>query len=168
MPYDESLADRVRALVIHRDGYSERKMFGGLCFMVHGNMFAGVIRDELMFRVGKDAFDDALKRPGTRPMDFTGRPSAGTVFVDAKAIASDDALQGWLDDALSFVETIPPQTAKARALRPPPPSTGRGPGGGVHPVVTGTATASVRGVRSDSTSGIASIGPSARNTNARR
>jgi TfoX/Sxy family transcriptional regulator of competence genes len=113
MPYDESLADRVRAVVATRDGFSERKMFGGLCFMVHGNMFAGVVRDDLMLRVGKDAFDDALKRPGARPMDFTGRPMAGMVYVGPQGISSDEALQGWLDDALTFVGTIPPKTTRA-------------------------------------------------------
>ena len=112
MPYDESLADRVRAHVAHREGYSERKMFGGLCFMLYGNMFAGVVRDDLMLRVGKDAFDDTLKRPATKPMDFTGRPMVGMVFVEPPGIASDEALKGWLADALSFVETIPPKTAK--------------------------------------------------------
>jgi TfoX/Sxy family transcriptional regulator of competence genes len=118
MPYDESLADRVRGVVANRDGFSERKMFGGLCFMVHGNMFAGVVRDDLMLRVGKDAFDDALKRPGARPMDFTGRPMAGMVYVEPQGVASDEALKSWLDDALTFVATIPPKTAKSGRQRP--------------------------------------------------
>jgi TfoX/Sxy family transcriptional regulator of competence genes len=114
MAYDESLADRVRTVVASRDGYSERKMFGGLCFMLHGNMFAGIVRDDLMVRVGKDAFDDALKRPATKPMDFTGRPMVGMVFVEPPGCATDEALGDWLQNALTFVETLPPKTAKAR------------------------------------------------------
>ena len=120
MPYDESLADRVRDLVANRDGYSERKMFGGLCFMLNGNMFAGVVRNDLMLRVGTDAFDEALTRPGAKPMDFTGRPMVGMVFVEPQGCASNEQLQGWLKDALAFVETIPPKTAKSPASRPPP------------------------------------------------
>jgi len=114
MPYDESLATRVRALVATREGYSERKMFGGLCFMLNGNMFAGVVRDDLMLRVGKDAFDEALTRPGAKPMDFTGRPMAGMVFVEPQGHASDDALEAWLNDALTYVETIPPKAANPK------------------------------------------------------
>jgi TfoX/Sxy family transcriptional regulator of competence genes len=121
MPYDEILAERVRTLVQHRDGYSERKMFGGLCFMLHGNMFAGVVRDDLMLRVGKNAFDEALTRPGAKPMDFTGRPMVGVVFVEPQGCTSKEALQAWLNDALSFVETIPPKTAKSPATRTHPP-----------------------------------------------
>ena len=112
MPYDEILADRVRALAVHRDGYSERKMFGGLSFMINGNMFAGVVRQDLMLRVGKDAFDDALKRPGAKPMDFSGRPMVGMVFVEPPGVASDEALRAWLDEVLAFVETIPPKTTR--------------------------------------------------------
>src|SRR6187431_1706738 len=112
MPYNEALAERVRAVVATRDGYSERKMFGGLCFMLHGNMFAGVVRDDLMLRVGKDAFNAALKRPATRPMDFTGRPMNNMIYVAPPGCATDESLQGWLDDALTFVETIPPKAAR--------------------------------------------------------
>jgi len=130
MPYDETLAERVRALVANRDGYSERKMFGGLCFMLNGNMFAGVVRDDLMLRVGKDAFNQALTRPGAKPMDFTGRPMVGMVFVEPQGCASKEALQAWLDDAVGFVETIPPKTAKPPASRTPPPRR-RGGGRGV-------------------------------------
>src|SRR5688572_25687428 len=121
MPYDEILAERVRTLVQHRDGYSERKMFGGLCFMLHGNMFAGVVRDDLMLRVGKDAFDEALTRAGANSMDFTGRPMVGMVFVEPQGRTSKEALQAWLNDALSFVENIPPKTAKPPASRTPLP-----------------------------------------------
>jgi TfoX/Sxy family transcriptional regulator of competence genes len=118
MAYDEDLADRIRGLVAMRDGYSERKMFGGLCFMLHGNMFAGVVHDDLMLRVGKEGFDAALQRPAVRPMDFTGRPMTNMVYIAPSGIATDAALRGWLDEALAYVDTIPPKAAKAAKPRP--------------------------------------------------
>lgn len=81
MAYDEGLAQRVREVLAGRQDLSERKMFGGLCFMLGGNMCAGVIGDELMLRVGPDAWADVLARPHAREMDFTGRTSRGMVYV---------------------------------------------------------------------------------------
>ena len=109
MAYDEVLAERVRAIVA-RDGLSERKMFGGLCFMLKGNMAAGVEQRGLMLRVGPGRFEDALARPGARPMDFTGRPMVGYVYVARSACETDADLKSWLDEALSFVETLPPKS----------------------------------------------------------
>lgn len=111
MAYDEALAQRVRQALQHRDGLSERKMFGGLCLMLHGNMFAGVINDELMLRVGAEKSDGLLARPGARPMDFTGRPMKGYLYVEVSAFTTADGLSDWLDQALSFVETLPPKGA---------------------------------------------------------
>jgi TfoX/Sxy family transcriptional regulator of competence genes len=98
MAYDEALAARVRAAMAGRDGLSERKMFGGVCFMLHGNMFAGVESGRIMLRVGPDRFEAALARPGASPMDFTGRPMTGFVFVDSSAVESDGGLQDWLQE----------------------------------------------------------------------
>ena len=81
MAYDEKLADRVREVLQRRRGVSEKKMFGGLAFLVNGHMACGVQGDDLMVRVGPDAYDAALKKAGTRPMDFTGRPLKGMVYV---------------------------------------------------------------------------------------
>lgn len=113
MAYDESVAQRVRSAIQGRDGVSERKMFGGLCLMLNGNMFAGIINDELMLRVGPANSDELLARPGARPMDFTGRPMKGYLYVAASAFATPADLKDWLGHALSFVEALPPKgTAK--------------------------------------------------------
>ena len=110
MAYDEALAARVHDAMAGRDGISERKMFGGLCLMLHGNMFAGVMQDELMLRVGPDRFDAALAKPGARPMDFTGRPMVGYIYVAAPAFAAETGLKSWLNEALGFVQTLPPKS----------------------------------------------------------
>jgi TfoX/Sxy family transcriptional regulator of competence genes len=89
------------------EGISERKMFGGLCFMTSGNMFAGIVGDELMARLPKEQHDEALARPGSRPMDFTGRPMVGFIFVDAAGIESDAALASWLDQCYAHAAALP-------------------------------------------------------------
>lgn len=109
MAYDEQMAGRVRKAVASREGLSERKMFGGLCLMLNGNMFAGLIGEELMLRVGPQRFEELLAKPGARPMDFTGRPMNGYLYVSPAAYATDKALSEWLDYALSFVATLPPK-----------------------------------------------------------
>jgi TfoX/Sxy family transcriptional regulator of competence genes len=110
MAYDEAVAQRVRQAIQDRDGLSERKMFGGLCLMLHGNMFAGIIDDELMLRVGPENSEELLARPGARPMDFTGKPMKGYLYVEASAFTSEAGLKDWLGQALSFVGTLPPKS----------------------------------------------------------
>jgi TfoX/Sxy family transcriptional regulator of competence genes len=121
MAYDEALATRVRSALEGRGGLSERKMFGGLCLMLHGNMFAGVMLNEVMLRVGPDRFESVLARPGARPMDFTGRPMQGFIYVDKGACTTDADLSAWLGEALGFVETLPPKSGskpmRAKAKR---------------------------------------------------
>jgi TfoX/Sxy family transcriptional regulator of competence genes len=109
--YDESVANRVRQAVAQHAGLSERKMFGGLCLMVNGNMFAGIIGEEMMLRVGPRRFEELLAKPGARPMDFTGRPMNGYLYVSSPAFARDEDLSTWLEDALSFVEGLPAKQA---------------------------------------------------------
>jgi TfoX/Sxy family transcriptional regulator of competence genes len=120
MAYDEALAERVRA-IIARDGLSERKMFGGLCFLLNGNMLAGVQERGLMLRVGPQRFQRLLARPGARPMDFTGRPMNGFLYVNRDVCETDADLSSWLDEALGFVETLPPKSgskpSKAKSKR---------------------------------------------------
>jgi TfoX/Sxy family transcriptional regulator of competence genes len=115
MAYDEAVAQRVRKAIESRDGLSERKMFGGLCLMLHGNMFAGIINDELMLRVGPENSDELLAQPGARPMDFTGKPMKGYLYVASSAFATPDGLNQWLGHALSFVETLPPKSGSKPA-----------------------------------------------------
>jgi TfoX/Sxy family transcriptional regulator of competence genes len=115
MAYEETVAQRIRQAINDRDGLSERKMFGGLCLMLHGNMFAGIIGDELMLRVGPENSDALLARPGARPMDFTGKPMKGYLYVVPSTFASEAGLKEWLGHALSFVETLPPKSGAKSA-----------------------------------------------------
>ncbi len=107
MPYDEELADRIRVLLARRREISEKKMFGGLSFLLRGNMFCGVANQALMVRVGPDAYENALTRAHAREMDFTGRPLKGMVFVDAKGFRTSAQLGAWVERGLEFAKTLP-------------------------------------------------------------
>ena len=101
MAYDEKLAQRVRESLPRRD-VEEKKMMGGLTFMVNGKMCIGVLKDDLMVRLDPDVYETALKKKGCRPMDFTGKPMKGFVFVGPKGTAHKKDLNYWLDLALDF------------------------------------------------------------------
>jgi TfoX/Sxy family transcriptional regulator of competence genes len=108
MAYDEVLADRIRGQLSRESGFKEQKMFGGVGFMVDGNMVAGASNSgELMLRVGPDKHDDALSRPGARVFEMSGRPMKGWLLVSSDAVATDPALRSWLDEALSFARSLP-------------------------------------------------------------
>jgi TfoX/Sxy family transcriptional regulator of competence genes len=107
MAFDEELAERVRAVVDARDDIDEKPMFGGLCLLAHGNMFAGVQRDALMLRVGPERQEEALSRAHARVMDFTGRPLRGYVYVDPPGMATEAQLREWVELGLAFVDTLP-------------------------------------------------------------
>lgn len=110
MAYDEGLAQRVREALSERPDLSERKMFGGLCFMLGGNTCAGIVGEELMLRVGPDSYEDALTRPHAREMDFTGRSLKGMVYMGVAGVADDADLASWLGDvAVSFAGGLPPK-----------------------------------------------------------
>ena len=109
MAYDEGLAQRIREAVEERPEISEKKMFGGLCFLVAGNMCFGVIADELMVRVGPDTYEQNLARAYTREMDFTGRPMKGMLYVATAGFDSDADLEAWLARGLDFAESLPPK-----------------------------------------------------------
>ena len=111
MAYDEELAVRVRARLDDPFGVSERKMFGGLAFLIYGNMCCGVVGGNLMVRVGADNYERALAEPFVRPMDFTGKPLKGMIYVDADGIRTDVQLDAWLERARTFVSTLPPKDA---------------------------------------------------------
>ena len=109
MTYDSRLAELLRKALAGRKGISERTMFGGICFMLNGNMFAGVGKDDnFMFRVGKKLEAEALQRPGARPMDFTGRRMGGLIWVRADE-AVKTGLKEWLDFTATFVGALPPK-----------------------------------------------------------
>lgn len=108
MAYDEQLAERVRTIVAGVDGVTERKMFGGLAFMVGGNMACGPVKDILMVRVGPEAYEDALGEPDADELQFTGRPMRGMVQVDAAAL-DDERLAEWVQRGLDFAASLPPK-----------------------------------------------------------
>jgi TfoX/Sxy family transcriptional regulator of competence genes len=109
MPLDQRLKALLDPL-----GAEAKRMFGGTCFMVNGNMVIGTFRDGILVRVGKEAHAAALKLPGAEAFAMQGRTMQGYVLVGAKSIASDAALKGWVDRALAFVNTLPPKAAKKK------------------------------------------------------
>jgi hypothetical protein len=109
MAYDEGLAERIRLANGDRPAVTEKKMFGGLAFMLNDYMFCGVTDDLLMARVGPDNYSTALAKAHVRDMDFTGRPMRGYVFVEPQGLESDDDLQYWVDLCAQFVMTLPPK-----------------------------------------------------------
>lgn len=111
MAYDEDLADRVRDALPVDGPVVEHKMFGGLAFLLNGNMLCGIVHDALMLRLGPDGAPRALAEAHVRPMDFTGRPMKGMVLVDPPGLP-DDALKRWIDQAAGFVRGLPPKPAK--------------------------------------------------------
>ncbi|MBI3715853.1 MAG: TfoX/Sxy family protein [Betaproteobacteria bacterium] len=108
MPYDEHLAERMRNALSSRDHIVEKKMFGGFCWMLNGNMLCGVEVGRFMFRVGKEREAKALSLPGAAPMDITGRPMRGFVWVRAEH-AKGAALRKWIDLASGYVGGLPPK-----------------------------------------------------------
>jgi TfoX/Sxy family transcriptional regulator of competence genes len=107
MAYDEALADRVRDLVSARADVSERKMFGGIAFMVGGNMACGVMGGDLIVRLGDQEAEKALAEDGVRAFDFTGRPMKTTVYVSPERTADDEGLSEWVDAGADFASTLP-------------------------------------------------------------
>ena len=107
MAYDEGLAERVREVLADRHDVTEKKMLGGLAFMLGGHMCCGVVGDDLMVRVGAERHEAALAAPGARPMDFTGRPMKGFVFVDGESVAEDDALREWVGRGVEHAASLP-------------------------------------------------------------
>ncbi len=111
MAYDEQLADRIRDILAGEEGVTERKMFGGIAYMVNGNMACGIVGDDLMLRLGAEAADEALDRPHMRPMDFTGRPMTGMVYVEPAGVRGV-ALRNWVGKSVTFARSLPPKEPK--------------------------------------------------------
>ena len=113
MPFDQQLADRIRA-VLSGDGVTarEQRMFGGVSFMVDDRFAVGAIKDDLVLRIGKEAADAALAQPGVRPMDFTRRPMAGWIYVSASVLDSDSALADWVRQGVAFSATQKPSKSR--------------------------------------------------------
>jgi TfoX/Sxy family transcriptional regulator of competence genes len=109
LAYDEELALRISEILAEEGDVDDRKMFGGIAFMVHGYMCCGVANDDLMLRLGPERAQETLKEDHVRPMDFTGRPMKGYVFVAPGGVRTESALRRRIRSALDFVETLPPR-----------------------------------------------------------
>jgi len=109
MAYDEGVAQRVREIIADVSCVSEKKMFGGVAFMVDGNMCVGIVKDQLMLRVGPDQYEALLKKDFVLEMDFTGKPMRGLIYIQPEGFTEDKELQQWIEKALSFVHTLAPK-----------------------------------------------------------
>jgi TfoX/Sxy family transcriptional regulator of competence genes len=107
--YDEALAARVREAVAGNPDITERQMFGGIAFMLSGNMAVGVSKEDLMVRIDPEDQEEALTRSGVRPFDMTGRPMKGWILVAPDATAEDPDLAEWITWGLDFAGTLPPK-----------------------------------------------------------
>lgn len=109
MAYNEELAQRVRNLLDRKPGFAEKKMFGGICFLLRGNMACGVLQDDLIVRVGPDKYQELLQLPDTRLFDITGKPMKGWLMVSAAGHDSEDDLSSWVERGASFAMSLPPK-----------------------------------------------------------
>jgi TfoX/Sxy family transcriptional regulator of competence genes len=107
MAFDESLAARIRDALARKKGVEEKKMFGGVGFLLHGNMLVGVWKDSLIARLGPDEGEAALREPHVRDFDITGRAMKGWVLVEPEGVEEDDQLKDWIERALKFVKALP-------------------------------------------------------------
>jgi hypothetical protein len=119
MPFSTSLAGRVRDALSTTRHISEQRLFGGLGFLLHGNLLVAIWHDALIVRVGPDAYESALREPATREFDITGRPMRGWVVVAAEGVDDDRTLHEWIDRADQFVRTLPAK-APAQSTSPRP------------------------------------------------
>ena len=107
MPFDEALGDRIRRALGKSKGLTEKKMFGGLAFLLNGNMCVGVHQDSMIVRLDRAATDQALQRPHTGVFDLTGRPMKGWILVGPAGVTSDNELAGWVDIASRYAGSLP-------------------------------------------------------------
>ena len=109
MAYSESLAERIRVVVKGRRGISEKKMFGGVGFLLKGNMCVGIWKDSLIVRLGEEEGNAALLEEHVRPFDITGKPMKGWAMVEPDGLETDDQLKRWIEKSIDFVATLPPK-----------------------------------------------------------
>jgi TfoX/Sxy family transcriptional regulator of competence genes len=113
--YDVHLADRIRSILESAGEFSEKKMFGGLAFMVNGHMCCGVLKTDLVLRLTPEEAATSLRQPHTRPMDFTGKPMKSMIYVSAIGTDSDKALAAWLESAVTLARSVPEKRSARRA-----------------------------------------------------
>ena len=109
MPYSELINSSISKIVSRWKNTERKKMFGGICQLLNGNMVCGVYKDYLILRLGEEAAQEALEQPYVRPFDITGRPMKGWVMVAEKGLETDQSLKDWLNKAKTFVSTLPPK-----------------------------------------------------------
>jgi len=107
MAYDEKLAERLSDLIKSRKGFAQKKMFGGVAFLLNGNMCFGVHKDMLVLRMDEASAESAIERKHTKPFDITGRKMKGWVMVEKDGIKGKENLKNWTDKAVKFVKTLP-------------------------------------------------------------
>jgi len=107
MAFDEWLAARIRDALARKRGIEEKKMFGGVGFLLNGNMLVGVWKNSLIVRVGPDGYEDALLEPHVKEFDITGRPMKGWVLVEPGGIEDDGQVKAWIQRAMKFVGSLP-------------------------------------------------------------
>lgn len=106
MPYNQNLEARIQKVVSSWKNTDSKKMFGGICHLLNGNMFCGVYKDFLILRLGEDKAGEALKLPHVKPFDITGRPMKGWVMVEERGFVGEKELKDWLEKAKGFVKTL--------------------------------------------------------------
>lgn len=109
MAYNAGLADDIRSRIGNRTDLTEKEMFGGIAFMVGGNMAVGVSGDDLMVRVGQETYDDALAETGVREFDMSGRPMRGWVLVSDKGYSTETDFSSWVERGVTYAESLPPK-----------------------------------------------------------
>jgi TfoX/Sxy family transcriptional regulator of competence genes len=109
MAFDETLAGRVRPILAEAKGAGEKKMFGGIAFLVRGNMAAGILGDELVVRIDPAETESALREPGTRIFDITGRPMKGWIMIRADALRRGKKLDTWVRRGVAYAQSLPPK-----------------------------------------------------------
>lgn len=107
MAYSQSLAERVRKAVKRRRGFAEKKMFGGVGFLLHGNMCVGIWKNSLIVRLGAEAAEAALEDPNVAPFDITGKAMTGWAMVEPDGLERDEQVSAWIEQAVEFVSTLP-------------------------------------------------------------
>jgi TfoX/Sxy family transcriptional regulator of competence genes len=107
MAFDESLAQRIRDALARKKSIEERKMFGGICFLLNGNMLVGVWKDSLIARLGPEQGDEALLEPHVKVFDITGKPMKNWILVEPEGVVEDEQLKDWIQRAVKFVGKLP-------------------------------------------------------------
>ncbi len=116
MPYDEGLGERIRDVLSDRSDISEKRMFGGLAFLVRGHMCVGIVKGDLMVRVGPEAYEHVVREPHAREMNFTGRPLKGFVYVASQGFEADADLQRWVARGVSYASSLPAKALHGRSV----------------------------------------------------